>query len=107
MHAQILPPPTQPTSTSLSPAQIAKTWQAARDFEAMALGQMLQPMFATVDTAKGLFGGGQGEDAWKPMLVDAIGKKLAANGGLGLAAPVFQEMLRAQEGRHQALEAMP
>ena len=63
----------------------------------MAIGQLLQPMFDTVDTAHGAFGGGDGEAAWRPMLVDAIGKQMAAHGGLGLAAPVFNAMLRAQE----------
>jgi Rod binding domain-containing protein len=31
------------------------------------------------------------------MLVDAIARDLARAGGLGLAAPVFRELLRAQE----------
>jgi Rod binding domain-containing protein len=84
-------------ASSLPPAQTAKLWQAARDFEAMTIGQMLQPMFDTVDSSHGAFGGGEGEAAWKPMLVDAIGKQMAANGGLGLATPVFQAMLHAQE----------
>ena len=89
--------PIPATDSVLPPAQVAKAWRAANDFEAMAIGQMLQPIFATVDTASGPFGGGQGEDAWKPMMVDAIGKSMAAHGGIGLAAPVFAEMLRAQE----------
>ncbi len=55
----------------------------------MALGQMLQPMFDTVDTAHGAFGGGDGEQAFRPMLVTEIAKQLAAHGGLGLARPVF------------------
>ena len=63
----------------------------------MAIGQLLQPMFETVDTAHAAFGGGEGEAAWRPMLVDAIGKQMAAHGGIGLAVPVFNAMLRAQE----------
>jgi Rod binding domain-containing protein len=63
----------------------------------MAIGQLLQPMFETVDTAHAAFGGGEGEQVWRPMLVDAIGKQMAANGGIGLAVPVFNAMLRAQE----------
>ena len=91
-----------PVATSLPPAQVAKAWRAAQDFEAMAIGQMLQPMFATVDTANGPFGGGSGEEAWRPMMVDNIGKSLAAHGGIGLARPVFAEMLRMQEARAAA-----
>ena len=92
MSAQI-----QPTASSLPPERTAKLWKAAQDFEAMAIGQLLQPMFETVDTAHGAFGGGAGEEAWRPMLVDAIGKQMAANGGIGLAVPVFNAMLHAQE----------
>jgi Rod binding domain-containing protein len=87
----------QPTSSSLPPAQTAKLWQAAKEFEAMALGQLLQPMFETVDSAHSAFGGGEAEATWQPMLVDAIGKQMAAHGGIGLAVPVFNAMLRAQE----------
>jgi Rod binding domain-containing protein len=102
MNVGILPPVDQPVPTSLPPAQVAKAWKAAQDFEAMALGQLLQPMFATVDTAHDQFGGGPGEEAWKPMFIDAIGKNLAAHGGIGIARPVFAEMLRAQEARTQS-----
>ena len=75
----------------------AKLTQAAQDFEAMALGQLLAPMFDTVDTAHSAFGGGEAEATCKPMLIDAIAKQIAAHGGLGLAAPVFASMLRTQE----------
>jgi Rod binding domain-containing protein len=71
--------------------------QSARDFEAMAIGQLLAPMFATVDTAHGLFGGGAAEEAWRPMLADAIARQFAAQGGLGLARPVYDALLRVQE----------
>jgi peptidoglycan hydrolase FlgJ len=89
-----------PATRTLSPEQIAKTRQAAQDFEAMALGEMLQPMFKTVDTSKGLFGGGQGEAIWKPMMVDEMAKTIAKNGGIGLADSVMKEMLRMQETKH-------
>ena len=87
----------QPAASNLPPEQTAKLWQSARDFEAMAIGQLLQPMFDTVDVKKAAFGGGEAEQAWRPMLVDAIGKQMAANGGIGLAVPVFNALLRAQE----------
>ncbi len=87
-------------SRTLSPAQIEKTRRSAQDFEAMAIGQLLQPMFKTVDTAHGLFGGGSGEAMWQPMLVDALGKMLAKSGGIGIADAVFKEMLRMQEVKH-------
>jgi flagellar protein FlgJ len=79
---------------SADPAKIAKS---AKDFEAMAIGQLLQPMFDTVDTAHDCFGGGPGEEAWKPMLVQEFAKQIANHGGLGLAKPVYEAMLRMQE----------
>ncbi len=89
--------PILPATSTLPPAQTAKLWQAARDFEAMAIGQLLQPMFKTIDAAHSAFGGGEAEATWRPMLVDAIGKQMAAHGGIGLAIPVFNAMLHAQE----------
>jgi len=81
-----------------TPADPATVWKAARDFEAMALGEFLKPMFATVDSKKNLFYGGEAEKTWKPMMVDEIGKQIAAAGGLGLAGPIHDAMLRMQEG---------
>lgn len=86
-----------PAASTLAPTETAKLWQAARDFEAMAIGQLLQPMFETVDAAHSALGGGEAEATWRPMLVDAIGKQMAARGGIGLAVPVFNALLRAQE----------
>jgi peptidoglycan hydrolase FlgJ len=97
MSGKILPATAPLPTSSLPPQQVAKLWKAAQDFEAMALGQLLAPMFNTVDTAHSVFGGGEAEATWRPMLVDAIGKQMAAHGGIGLAVPVFATMLRAQE----------
>ena len=72
MRATILPLQPATPATTLPPAQIARIAKAARDFEAMALGQMLQPMFETVDRSKNPLGGGAAEAAWKPMLVNEI-----------------------------------
>jgi Rod binding domain-containing protein len=73
--------------------------RAAQAFEATTLTQLLQPMFDTVDSAHGAFGGGDGEAAWRPMLVDAVAKQIAAHGGLGLAGPVLRQMMLMQEER--------
>ncbi|MGH7041411.1 MAG: rod-binding protein [Acetobacteraceae bacterium] len=91
-----------PPPSDLPPAQAAKLWQAAKTFEGMTLGALLAPIFKTVHSANGPFGGGNAEATWRPMLVSAIGKEIAAGGGLGLAVPVFRAMLAAQEARHPA-----
>lgn len=73
--------------------QIEKT---ARDFEAFFLSQMMQPMFASVETNE-TFGGGPGEEVWKSMMVDEYAKATARKGGLGIADSVMKVMIQAQE----------
>jgi Rod binding domain-containing protein len=91
---------TIPAGTSLSAGQIAGIRKSAQDFEAMVVGELLQPMFKTVDTSKGPFGGGQGEATWQPLMVQEMAKSIAKNGGLGIADAAFREMLRMQEKAH-------
>jgi peptidoglycan hydrolase FlgJ len=70
--------------------------KAARNFEGWMIGQMLQPMFKSLKT-DGMFGGGYGEATFRDLLVDEYGKKVAESGGLGIAAMVRREILKAQE----------
>lgn len=93
------PPVPSPLATSGAPS-LARTpptpaalRRAAVDFEAQALGALLQPMFQGLET-KGPFGGGAAEAQWRPMMVDAIAKDLARAGGLGLADAVLRELTR-------------
>ncbi len=85
------------TANTQPSAPDAKVMKAAQDFEAMAIGQMLEPMFSTVDTSKGEFGGGAGEENFKPMLVTEMAKNVERHGGLGLADSIYQQMLKMQE----------
>ncbi len=91
--------PARPDSRLSASAGPAKIVKAAKDFEAMAIGQLLQPMFDTVQTTQGTFGGGSGEEAWKPLLVQEFAKQIVAHGGLGLAKPVYDAMQRMQEAK--------
>ncbi len=75
----------------------ARLQAAARDFEGVALGELFQPMFETLGGSSGPFDGGTGERQWEPILAQQIGRAVAAAGGLGLAGPVMQAMLAAQE----------
>ncbi len=70
--------------------------QAAEDFEAFFLSQMLQPMFSELD-AEEPFGGGQAEKMWRSLQVDEMGKAFAKGGGVGIADMVFREMIKMQE----------
>ena len=92
----------RPGPAELAEPAKAKAWKAAQDFEAMVLGQLVAPMFATVETSKGMFGGGAAEEQWRPMMSQEIGKHVARGGGLGLAVPVYHQMLRAQEAADAA-----
>lgn len=70
----------------------------AEEFEAVLLGQMLQPMFANIEAAEP-FGGGSGAKMWQTMQVEEYGKAIAKSGGIGLADSVFREILKTQELR--------
>ena len=83
-------PPQQPPA----PARVRRRPQ---DFEAMALGELLVADVRHRRHRHGAFGGGDGEQAWRPMLIQAIAKQIAAHGGLGLAGPVLRQMMSMQE----------
>jgi Rod binding domain-containing protein len=75
----------------------AKIQQAAEDFTAVALNEMLSPMFDTLDQSGGRFGGGAGEAAFRPLLINEFAKSIAQDGGFGLTSAVAAAMLRLQE----------
>lgn len=74
-----------------------KIRKTAQDFEAMALGEMLQPMFETVDNSAAPFGGGNAEKQFRSMQVLELGKEVARNGGVGIAHQVYGRMKEMQE----------
>jgi Rod binding domain-containing protein len=93
--------PAAPGIDPTSPVQQA-AWKSAQDFEAMTIGQLLAPMFDTVKTGQGLFGGGQGEETWKPMLTEALAKQVEKADGLGLTTPIYHQILLLQQGSPSA-----
>ena len=78
-----------------TPAQRKKIADTAQAFEAQMLSSMLQPMFDGA-SAPAPFGGGDGEDAYRSFMTDAIAKQTAKAGGIGLAPVVMREMLKMQ-----------
>jgi Rod binding domain-containing protein len=70
-------------------ARIRKT---AQEFEAMFLGQMLEPMFKGLKT-EAPFGGGNAENTWRSLLVQEYGKSISKRGGLGVAKIIENQML--------------
>ena len=73
----------------------AQAEQIAQQFERMFITEMLQPMFSGIET-DGPFGGGQGEDVFRPMLLDQYADAVARGGGVGIADAVLKEILRIQ-----------
>ena len=68
----------------------------AEEFEAVFVAQMLNHMFAGIDTG-GPFGGGHAEQAFRSMLVNEYAGDLSRSGGLGLADHVYRQILALQE----------
>jgi len=69
-----------------------KIAKSAQDFEAMFLGQMLEPMFSGLKS-EAPFGGGHAEETWRSFLVQEYGKTVAKRGGVGIAKIVESQML--------------
>lgn len=74
----------------------AKIREAAQDFEAVFISQMLEHMFAGIETNEA-FGGGHAEDIYKSMMIDEYGKIMAKSGGIGVADHVARQLLQTQE----------
>ena len=70
--------------------------RAAEEFEAVFLGEMLAPMFESLDT-DGLGGGGMGEQIFRPMLVERYAESLSRSGSVGIADSIVRELMRMQE----------
>lgn len=80
--------------TSRNAAEVDKT---SKDFERMALSQMLAMMETDTDMSDSVFGGGAAERAFKPFLTEEYARGFSDRGGIGIAQAVKREMLRLQE----------
>jgi len=76
--------------------KLVEARRVAQEFEAMFIGQMLQPIFQNLG-AEEPFGGGSSEDLWRSMQVDEYGKAIAKAGGIGIADVVLREVIKMQE----------
>lgn len=81
-----------------SPAQIKSK---AQEFEGVFIAQMLGQMFQGIST-DGPFGGGQGEQMFRSLMMDEYGKQIAKQGGIGIATSVTRELLKHQEAANAA-----
>jgi peptidoglycan hydrolase FlgJ len=73
----------------------AKARAAAQTFEAEFLGQMTRLMMESVEQ-DGAFSGGHGEEMFRGILAETMGREMARTTGAGLADQVMHEILRLQ-----------
>jgi Rod binding domain-containing protein len=87
---------------SLSSAARKKTHQAAQDFEAVFIAEMIRPIFDELTEEQNPLtgGGGYEQQVYNSFLVDQLGKSVAQRGGVGIAANVERELLKLQEIGH-------
>ena len=78
-------------------ANKARAQKIGQEFETMILSAMLQSMFQGVGDTDGLFGGGEGEEAFKSFYTEAMAKQTALNGGIGISDAVQKQLLQLQE----------
>jgi flagellar protein FlgJ len=69
--------------------------RTAKAFEASFLTTMFNSMFEGLSTAPP-FGGGEGEQAFRSFLSEAMAKQVVKHGGVGVAHSVRREMLKMQ-----------
>lgn len=86
----------QPIKTpSAADARMEKIEEAAQEFEAVFISEMMKPMFEGIKT-DGEFGGGKGEEIFRGFMVQEYGKMIAARGSLGIADNIKAAMIQMQ-----------
>ncbi|MEZ5815107.1 MAG: rod-binding protein [Alphaproteobacteria bacterium] len=73
-----------------------KVEDTARDFEAVFIAEMMQPMFEGIEV-EAPFGGGKGEEIFRSMMLQEYGKIISQTGGIGIAGGVKEQMIQMQE----------
>jgi len=81
-----------PTATN----NAAAAGKSAKEFESVFISQFLGTMFQGIPT-DGPFGGGQGEEMFRSLMVNEYAKSVENRGGFGLASAVTRQLLRHQE----------
>jgi len=85
----------QNLTNNVNSKDVARAEEAAKDFEAVFISQMLSHMFSGVEVDP-MFGGGQGEEMFRSMMVEEYGKQLADQGGIGIASSVKAKLIEMQ-----------
>ena len=91
----VLPGAPLPTLTPSQAGGSDELRRVAEEFESIFLSEMLAPMFEGLET-DGLGGGGDGEQMFRPMLVQRYAEAIAKAGGVGIAESIMAELTRMQ-----------
>ena len=88
-------PPKPMIPTADQARLLARAKEAGQKFESQFLSVMLQQMYAGVKT-DGPFGGGAGEEMFRSLMTEEMGKQMTRSGGIGLADTIQREILKLQ-----------
>jgi peptidoglycan hydrolase FlgJ len=108
----------RPLQTPVAPARAnpndpdAKARQAAQQFEAVFLNQLLQQLDKTIDRSESMLHGGHAEDTFRGMMMQEMATQMATRtggSGLGLSDTIFRQIKQqqAESGGAVNLPAMP
>jgi len=89
-------PPSAPLKTPSATGNATVADRKAKEFESVFISQFLGSMFSGIST-DGPFGGGEGEEMFRSLMIDQYGQAIEQRGGFGLAASVTKELLKHQE----------
>lgn len=87
----------QSALAGMRPAGTIDRSQTSRDFEAVFAGQLAQLLLEQVDV-DAAFGGGHGEEMFRGVLGEELGKAISKTGMLGIAPAVLAQMQKLEEG---------
>lgn len=85
-----------PVNAPTATGNAAIAGKKAKEFESVFISQFLGSMFSGIST-DGPFGGGEGEQMFRSMMIDQYSQAIEKQGGFGLAASVTKELLKQQE----------
>lgn len=72
--------------------------RTAREFEAVFAAQLTQLLLAQVEIDPA-FGGGHGEEQFRGILAEELGRAIAAGGSLGLAPAILAQIQRIEDSQ--------
>jgi Rod binding domain-containing protein len=85
-----------PKMPTYSAATLAAAKKAGKDYESVFISEFMGEMFNGIST-DGPFGGGQGEQMFRSLMMDQYGKQIASRGGFGLSDAITKQLLSHQE----------